>query len=460
MESLFSKIFPATDKSVWLKQVLKESKPSRPDESVTSESVYETLRWHTAEGFTIEPYYTPDDLASLPLQQIQQAQKQTPGWLTTPAYTIADEKVGNILIHQAIQNGADALILSLEKRPALSTDIQLLARLLDGVKLSETPIFFKTDHSTKLIETLGRIAPYQIKGGLLFELPNEPLQEYCQTIATVTRATASSPHFYTICASSHSFHNAGATATQELAFTLAYLADVYDHLTELGLPIEQLIAKTMLSVSVGTSYFTEIAKLRALRVLFRRLSSFYSSDSPSPFVHTQTSTFYDAAITPYTNMIRATTEAMAAVVGGCDALTIHPYNTVLEQASPTADTDFAARIARNVSILLDQESHLGKVADPSAGSYYIENLTNQLAELAWTLFLDIEKRGGYEQALTSGFIQHEIDQAYQMKVEAVRNGKVIVGVTKFRSDEGATVNIPAETTANPLPVRRLASEFE
>ncbi|WP_338872332.1 methylmalonyl-CoA mutase family protein [Spirosoma sp. SC4-14] len=456
MESLFSEIFPAADKSVWLNQVLNESKPSRAGTSESIESIYEALRWPTAEGFTVEPYYTPDDLASLPLHRIQQAQKQTPGWLTAPTYTVTDEKAGNLAIHQAIQNGADALVLSLKKRPALSSDMQLLARLLDGIKLSETPIFFKTNDALKLVETLDHIAPYQIKGGLLYDLPNQSVQEYGQTIATVTRATASSPHFYTICASSHSFHNAGATASQELAFTLAYLADLYDYLTDSGLSIEQLIAKTMLSVAVGTSYFMEIAKLRALRVLFNRLCSFYTPGNPGVFVHAQTSTFYNATATPYTNMLRATAEAMAAVVGGCNALTIPPYDTVLGQSG----SEFSDRIARNISILLKEESHLDKVADPSAGAYYIESLTNQLTESAWLLFLDVEKQGGYEQTMTSGFIKQKIDQAYQTKVEAIRNGNVIVGVTKFRSDEGISVNIAEETKADSLPVRRLASEFE
>ncbi|RYE53550.1 MAG: hypothetical protein EOP18_08925, partial [Rhizobiaceae bacterium] len=179
-----------------------------------------------------------------------------------------------------------------------------------------------SDHTTGLIKALRLVAPYQLKGGLLTDISD--------STAEATRLTADSPQFRTLCINTHAFHNAGATATQELAFTLASLADAYDRLTESGLTIEQLVPKTMLSVSVGTSYFMEIAKLRALRVLLARFTSAYSSASFLPFfIHSQTSTFYEAKATPNTNLLRATTESMAAVIGGCDALTVHPFDTVL-----------------------------------------------------------------------------------------------------------------------------------
>ena len=302
------------------------------------------------------------------------------------------------------------------------------------------------------------MAPYQLKGGLLTDAG--------VNTAEATRLTADSPQFRTVCASSHAFHNAGATATQELAFMLATLADAYDKLTDTGLTIDQLVPKTMLSVSVGTSYFLEIAKLRALRVLFSRFISHYSPTihHSAPFVHAQTSAFYDAAVTPYTNLLRATTEAMAAVVGGCDALTVRPYDAVLEQQSTGPDREFAHRIARNVSVLLSEESYFDKVADPSAGSYYIENLTQQVAEAAWALFLGVEQRGGFAKAFAAGFITDETERAYQAKLDAVRNGNVLVGVTKFRHDEGDTGK-PATFNEAPagfgnLPNHRLAEIFE
>lgn len=455
MESLSSTNFPPASKSDWLAQVQKELK----DPAAT-----ESLRWHTGEGFVAEPYYTADDQIREPLLSAgQQAQKQTPGWLNAPIYTLTeDAQADNGMLRDALARGADALVLVLGGIVADDRMVQQLSRLLNGIKLSDTPVFFQTDATgvVALIAALKIVAPYQCKGGLLTDAGPHTVD--------ATRLMADSPQFRTVCVGSHAFHNAGATATQELAFTLATLADAYDLLTDARLTIDQLISKTVLSVSVGTSYFMEIAKLRALRILFNRFIAHYplsSSHHPfSLFIHAQPSTFYDAAATPYTNLLRATTEAMAAVVGGCDALSVRPYDTVLGQEAANSDRAFADRIARNVSVLLKEESYFDKVADPSAGSYYIENLTHQVAEAAWALFLDVEQRGGFAKAFASGFITDEIERAYRAKVDAVQNGKVLVGVTKFRHDEKMT-DKPARSEKDPtglanLPNRRLAEEFE
>ncbi|WP_460940540.1 methylmalonyl-CoA mutase family protein [Spirosoma humi] len=458
MVPFFLPLFPATDKSAWLTQVLNESKTTQ-----RSDDEYERLRWHTEEGFSVEPYYTASELVQGPLTAvqlatIQAAQKQIPGWLNTPVYNVTDEKSDNIILRDALARGADAFVIN----PSTSaTDLNdPLAYLLNGIKLSDTPIFFRptSDRASDLVVALKKVAPYKLKGGLLTNAG--------ASIAEVTRLTADSPQFRTVCVASHAFHNAGGTATQELAFTLASLADTYDQLTESGLTIDQLVSKTILSVSVGTSYFMEIAKLRALRVLIARFISAYSS-APFPplFIHGQTSTFYDAKATSNTNLLRATTEAMAAVIGGCDALTVYPFDSVLGTPTSadhsTSATDLSARIARNVSILLKQESYFDKVADPSAGSYYVEVLTHSLVEAAWELFLTVEQQGGFASALASGFIQTELDKAYQAKVQAVRHGKVLVGVTKFRFDEPTpqTYTAPKGVTG-VLPDRRLAEEFE
>jgi methylmalonyl-CoA mutase len=276
-------------------------------------------------------------------------------------------------------------------------------------------------------------------------------------------ATADSPLFRTIAVDGTTYHNAGATATQELAFTLARLADVIDALTgpgesapgeptpgepTPGTSSEQAMARTVIRMAVGTSYFMEIAKFRALRVLLARFLSAYGVQEATYTVHAITSAFYDAKATPYTNMLRATTEAMAAVLGGCDVLTVRPYDAVFG-----LETDFSQRIARNIATLLRDESYLDKVADPAAGSYYIDTLTAQLTEAAWTLFLELEQMGGLAKASEAGYVQQVLDAAYQTKIEAVREGRVLVGVTKFRHDEGA---VEGDVSTG----RRLAQEFE
>jgi methylmalonyl-CoA mutase len=429
MTSPIDNSFTPTTKADWVAQVNKDLKDSQ---------AYETLRWATPEGFVMEPFYTPDELTNLSLDQIQAAQKQEPGWLNAPFYAVLDPN--DSAYREALAAGADALILKLTSKVDLS-------RLLNGVKLSDKPVFFQIAQPAEaFVRALQVVAPYQWKGGLL----NPP----DETTAEATRLSLSSPNFRTVCVTAQDFHQAGATATQELAFLLARLADTYDQLTEQGLTIEQLVPKTLISMAVGTSYLPEIAKLRALRVLLARFVAAYSPHSLPFAIHCTTSPFYESTATPYTNLLRATTEAMVAVIGGADVLTVRPYNAVFQQ-----DDAFAQRIARNVSLLLTAESHLDKVADPSAGSFYIEQFTHQLAEAAWALFLQVEELGGLAKA--HDFVQTELDRSYEAKVAAVKNGKVLVGVNKFRFDEGEQKETPILTSSSEqFPTRRLPAEFE
>ncbi len=435
MTAPINDMFPPVSKADWIAQIGKDLKDPQ---------AYESLRWQSPEGFTVEPFYTPEDMKQLPLANIQAAQKAAPGWLNAPQYAISDPKGDAHRL--ALSSGADALLLNLSTFPTLDTTT--LSRVLNGIKLSETPVFFQQNQpAATFVNTLQTVVPYQLKGGLLTP-PDE-------TTAEATRLSLNSPQFRTVCILGHDFHRAGATATQELAFMLGHLVDVFDGLTEQGLIVEQLAAKTMFSVSVGTSYFVEIAKLRALRVLWGRvIGGWISQGVPTAFIHSQTSAFYESTATPYTNLLRATTEAMAAVIGGCDVLTVRPFDAVLDSSG-----EFSRRIARNVSLLLAEESHLDKVADPSAGSYYIETLTHQLVESAWALFLQVEEMGGLSKA--ADFVQSAIEQSYQAKVEAVRGSKVLVGVTKFRVDEEGQKGKRSPTVMEGLlPNRRLAQEFE
>ncbi len=453
MEPLSTNPFPPADKAAWRAQVQKDLKdPSAPD----------SLHWSLPEGFTLEPYYTAENLSELPLSAIQVAQKTVTGWLNAPERRTTEPKADNQRLRNDLARGANALVLVLNDA---MTEVSL-SQLLNGIKLSDTPVFFRAAGSlTAFVQVLKTIAPYQTRGGLL----NDPVARYLQTgqpadeslrqVAATTRSTAESPQFRTVCADSTVFHNAGATATQELALLLGSLTEQYDALTEAGLTVEELMPKTMLSVSVGTSYFVEIAKLRALRVLWPRFLSAYRPDSehPGPFIYARTSTFYSTAVSPYTNLIRVTTEAMAAIIGGCDVLTVLPYKADPE----TSESDFSDRIARNVSVLLTEESYLDKVSDPAAGSYYIETLTHELTEAAWTYFLKIEAMGGLLTAHESGFVRSELEASYQAKVDALKNGRVMVGVNRFREADAPepTQSDAADRANASLPNRRLADAF-
>ncbi len=447
---MITNVFPLADKQAWLQQAERElSDGQQPD----------SLNCTQPDGFVTRPYYTAEDIADLPTEAQQSTQRQTPGWLNVPAVALAEAGASNLTLRRIIAAGADALLLPIPPSAQLP-------RLLDGIKLSDTPMFFQETASATLTETtafftaLRHVAPYQWRGGFIATEPEH--------IAVALTYASESPRFRAVGVDGRVFHNAGATAGQELALLLAQFTDHYDYLTDIGFSPDLLLSKTMAMVSVGTDYFTEIAKLRALRILFSYQLSVINykgsvADSSfihhhSLFIHCQTSTFYEAAATVHTNLLRGTAEAMSAVIGGCDALTVLPYNRLTN-----APTELGDRLARNVSLLLRDESQLGRVADPSAGSYFVESLTAQLVETAWALFVQIEQMGGLAKATANGFVSDLLNKAYQAKVQAVEQGRVLVGVTKFRHDESTMPESAlslAVASDMALPHHRLSSEFE
>ena len=428
--------FPPATHANWLAQVQKD---------LRDPAALDTLTWAAPAGFAVVPYCTAEQTAPLAeaISRQQAVQKATPGWLNTPAYTPTPghEKTGNLALRHALANGADALLLHI---PAGLT----LTRLLDGIKLSTHPVFFRLDDDVPVeafLTNLCQIAPYQLRGGLLARSGTLPPA----ALAVALRLLKESPGFRVAGLSSDEFHNNGANATQELAFTLAQLADLRRVPGLSDLPA--LWPRLAVSMPVGTSYFMEIAKLRAMRVLLTRLEP--AANPASVFVHASTSAFCETAATPYTNLVRATTESLAAVIGGADALTIRPYDAVFGTDTPT---EFSQRIARNISNLLVHEGYLGHVADPGAGSHYLETLTHQLAEAAWQVIEQVEQLGGLAAARQTGFIQTELDRTYQAQIRAIEDGQAIVGVTKYRHDEPGSLPTPPVEDG----VRRRAKLFE
>lgn len=457
---LFSEFSPAS-KEIWKQQTLKDLK---------GKDFEATLFWKTAEGIVVEPYYAAEDLVDERFVEIQACQVKNTGWLNQPQVEVGEEKATNAQLKALLQKGLDALTLDLTKNKKIE-----LTKLLDGIKLSETPIFFQTGgREVATVSELLRLIPYQMKGGLAddglarWTQTGELSATYFEELANCIRHTQTSPQFRTVCVSSHAFHNAGATIAQELAFTLSSAVTYLDKLTDEVLSVEDILPKVYFSLSIGTNYFLEIAKLRALRYLWERISGQFLKEVDTSlrrancYIHAQTSTFYEAATTPNTNMLRATTEAMSAVMGGCDALTVHAYDAVFQETD-----EFSERIARNISILLKGESYLDKTIDPAAGSYYLENLTLQLADAAWALFLAIEEKGGFMEAIAQNFIQDAIEENFQQTLKALEEGKrVMVGVNKFRFDDGTVVIPPAidekpiQSAFKLLVNRRIAQSFE
>ena len=218
----------------------------------------------------------------------------------------------------------------------------------------------------------------------------------------------------------------GASVAQELALTLALFAEYLTGLRVAKFDLNEIVRRSELRFAVGSHYFLEIPKLRALRELLPRLLGPFDV-STRPRIHADTTSSNKTIYDPYVNLLRATTEAMSSALGGADSLTVATFDQVFDQPD-----EFGEHLARNTESLLREEAFLAKVADPLGGSYYAENLTDSLARVAWDLFLKIEAEGGFIGAWKSGFIASELDRVRAEKRKRIRTRRVpIVGTSLY-----------------------------
>jgi methylmalonyl-CoA mutase len=237
-------------------------------------------------------------------------------------------------------------------------------------------------------------------------------------------------NFRSIAVTGKNFRDAGSSIVQELGFSIAMGAEYLSTLTEAGLNIDDVACSIKFNFGVGANYFMEIAKLRAARLLWAKVVEAFNPKcecSSKMIIHSENTIFNKTVYDPYVNMLRTQTEAMSAVLGGTDSLTVLPFNAIYEST-----TDFSERIARNQQILLKEEAHLDKIADPAAGSYYIETLTDSIAEQAWKLFLDVQEKGGYVAAFKEGFVQAQVNAtAAKMDSAIATRRENLLGTNQF-----------------------------
>ena len=247
------------------------------------------------------------------------------------------------------------------------------------------------------------------------------------------------------------FQNSGSNITQELGFALAMGEEYLNKAIENGIRPACAAKKIKFDLAVGGNYFFEIAKIRAARLLWAKIVEAYEpectckncacEDSHSTTstgkklckcagkmnVHAITSTWNKTVYDPHVNLLRTQTEAMSAVLGGANSITVLPFNVAYEQP-----TEFSERIARNQQILLSEEAYMDKIVDPAAGSYYIEQLTDMVAEKAWSIFLEVQEKGGYSAAFKAGFIQDKIKATVADAEKAIATRRTnVLGTNQF-----------------------------
>jgi methylmalonyl-CoA mutase len=233
-----------------------------------------------------------------------------------------------------------------------------------------------------------------------------PVAQGFDYLAAVAGLTSPLPGFRAVHLNASNFGNAGSDIVQELAFGISVGAEYMTQLIRRDVKTDFAASKIRFSFSVGSEYFPEIAKLRAARLLWSAIVNGFKprgGDSAKMEIHCVTGEWNKSVTDPYVNMLKTQTEAMSAILGGADSLTVEPCDNVFRQPD-----EFSERIARNQQLILKEESFFDKVADPGAGSYYIEKLTYLIAENAWKLFLELEEKGGFLESLKKGLINEKI----------------------------------------------------
>lgn len=406
-QSIYNAFEPASF-DAWKKQVIKE---------VKGEEAFNALYTTTPEGVHINPYYTLEDIAG---KEFTALNTQKSGWAVQERIT-ANNADAIAQAQTALQKGAEQVVLLINDESVINT----LPTLPQQVSLWQQ----------KGIAT----QPYVYNDVLM------ALAEDGNFDAISTTINPANTHYIVNAAP---YHNAGANTCTQLAITLAH-ANEYSHLG-----VKQLT----INVAIGSDYFFEIAKLRALRKLWALLAKQYgANENTTLFAETalNNKTIYDYN----NNILRASTEAMAAIIGGCNAMYVHPYDVLFKQPHP-----FSARIARNVQLVLKNEAYLDKVNDAAHGSYFVENLSEEIAAKSWQLFQQIEAQGGWIANLQNGFLQNTVSQQAQATQQQVDEGKhVVLGVNKYpNANEKMKDEIEAVHLADNklFPLHRYAAKAE
>lgn len=415
MEDLFKEFSPSTAEN-WKQQIIKDLKGAD----------YEKLVWNNPNSFDIKPFYTSEDVKEKAQPLFSHA-----GWDICEEIGVENENQANADALKALQVGASGLCFRLHKKVNAK-------ELLKDISLEH--IYTQFDISFDALGLLddlkneyGKINPHDQQQKCFINLdPVYLFSHYGEWHENREKDLAVLKRLKHIPVYAAHYHNAGANAVSELAFTIAHLNEYLNALlpssegSGVGSPSQE--GSIHITLATGSSFFTELAKLRALRKLISLLASSYNIKLQL-HIHCVTSSLNLAAADAYNNMLRTTTGGMSAVIGGCNSLSISPYNKSFEKPS-----DFSRRIARNQQIIFREESYLGKVADMGAGSYYIEHLTDELASKAWEEFKEIEKKGGFIDSLLKGEIQNTIKQQADELIRRFREEQlVLVGVNKFQN---------------------------
>ncbi|MEH7886857.1 methylmalonyl-CoA mutase family protein [Bacillus sp. JJ1609] len=412
----------------------------------------DTLYTSTYEQITLKPLYTQEDIMEDQIPHIPGKRdfrrgnyplgyRSTPWQIANPlAYTNLEELEEKI--SAALAKGQTAL--SFEVRPELFADSNKLVSFFEKFKSDypfsvdaaylQAPLLAALIHANNEAGTnmniTGFVAADPVaEASLSGALPKEEEQFFSEWSRNLEEANIHLPGLKTVLVNTSPYHNSGANAVQELAIAISTGVYLLEKLMNHGWELKKALTKMVFHFAIGSNFFMETAKLRAARLLWSKTLEAYGAGEQERKmeISAETSLFTKTIFDPYVNMLRIGNEAFAAVLGGVQYLRTGTF----DEALGNGDT-FSERVARNTQLILKSEAHLEKVADPAGGSWYIESLTRQLAEKAWDLFLEIDRKGGMLEALKTGWLQEQIaETAKEREKDIFKRKKSIIGTNVY-----------------------------
>jgi len=401
------------------------------------------------EGFDVQPMYRTEDIADLPHMDTLPGQfpyvrgtksdgYQSEAWWIAQSINLSDPQAFNQALKHDLERGQTAINIGDNVH---FNNVEDMVTAFDGIDLTQYPLMIQADsHAEGIYRVLtaylhdDRLA--QVRGCIGYD-PVHQLAKVGQVSSDVfdlmaellKQAGEQSPQLDTIAVRTDIYHSAGANAVQEIAISLATGVTYLAEMLERGLHVDTVAGKMRFLVTVGENFFMEVAKIRAVKMMWAQIVREFggSDESAKMKLHVSTATRNKTRHDPYVNMLRATTEAMAGAIGGVGSLQVAPFD------EPFGEPDeFSRRIARNVQLILRDEVNLTELIDPAGGSWYVEHLTNELAQSAWELFQQIEAQGGMIDALQSGFIHSQIQSALNKRLEKLAGRRdVLVGTNMY-----------------------------
>lgn len=449
------------------------------------------LVWKAPGGLKFQPFYREEDLEKLDYLNanpgdfpfVRGNKSENNNWQIRQDINVENIAEANKKALDALAKGADAIAFNVCGEMLKSQED--FSKLVDSICLESVAVTFACNcqHTGSILAfledeiKLKNWNPEKVNvaigldpiGALVttgnYPVPEEKLTDYIKSIFSYREDKLKNVKLFDIHGSY--FADAGANTVQELAYTLAMGSEYMNMLTEAGFCAGCSARSLKFSFGVGANYFMEIAKFRAARLLWAKIAESYNSGYAKMFIHAENTRSNKSLYDPYVNMLRVTTENMSAVIAGVDSFTVLPFNDSFE-----ASTGFSERIARNTQLVVKEEAHLDYVVDPAAGSYYIENLTNSIAEEAWKLFVEIEEQGGFVKAFKEGTIQAAINENVAERKKAVATRKeIVIGTNQYpnfterigadkQSLKNPVFKRAEETIAEPLTAYRTGDEFE